>query len=252
MLTIRGRGFFLSYQVSRFVLLFAGRSGSTYIISKLNSHPYIYARGEQLVDYEEGEASDQLRWTRDFLSPPLIGRNQVLGFKTKLVDVLDPDGFAQILHDTQSRIIYLRRQNHVKAVVSRLNGMRLVDKTGRWNLFDKANRLSPFEIDPVEFNSMLEHRVRVDRELENYVQTLQLPTLSLLYEELILDESSLFGRIHSFLGVSPEKLEGRTFKNTPDDLSRIVINLDELRSNYVDTPYESMFDEVLDPVNSRK
>lgn len=247
MLKFQGRNFYLRHQVSRFVLLFAGRSGSTYLISKLNSHPNICAQGEKLADLEEEEASAQLKWARGFLSPPLVGRNQVLGFKTKLVDVLDPNGFAQVLRETQSGIIYLQRQNHIKAVVSRLNGMRLLDKTGRWNLFDEENRLSPFEIDPIEFNSMLEHRVRVDRNLENYVQALLLPTLSLSYEELILDESSLFGRIFAFLEVSPIGLQGRTFKNTPDDLSKIVINLDELRFNYIGTPYESMFDEVLVP-----
>ena len=38
---------------------------------------------------------------------------------------------------------------------------------------------------------------------------------------------------------------GQVRKNTNDDLREAVSNFDELRSHYIGTPYEQMFDEVL-------
>ena len=43
---------------------------------------------------------------------------------------------------------------------------------------------------------------------------------------------------------------GQVRKNINDDLREAVSNFDELRSHYVGTPYEQMFDEVLVSVQS--
>ena len=88
-------------QVLRFVLLFVGRTGSTYLITALNSHPEVVAYGESLEEFKEGESSAQLDRVRNLLTPRFVGRIKVLGFKTKRVDVLDPSSFAQLLHKNQ-------------------------------------------------------------------------------------------------------------------------------------------------------
>jgi hypothetical protein len=49
----------------------------------------------------------------------------------------------------------------------------------------------------------------------------------------------------SFLRVPAVPVQGRSKKNTSDDLRDVVENFDELRSKYIDTPYGRMFDEVL-------
>lgn len=238
----------LRQQVTRFILLFVGRTGSTYIISKLNTHPNVCALGEKLVDFTIGETEAQLNWVEKFLRPPLAGRNKAIGFKTKFVDIFDPGGFAQVVRTSQSKIIYLRRQNHIKAVVSRLNSDRLWKTSKEWHLYDETNRLPPFVIEPNDFDQKLKHRLKVDSELDNYVKDLRLPILSLSYEELLLNESVLFERIFTFLNVNPKlTLKGNTIKNTPDDLSKIMINFDEIRLRYEGTQFESMFDEILVP-----
>ena len=244
---LNNRNFYFRHQVNRFVLLFVGRTGSTYLISLLNSHPEIYAEGENLVDFKEGDEKEQLNWTREFLTPPIIGRHAALGFKTKLVDILDPAGFAQLLQEMQCNIIHLQRKNHVKAVISRVNALRLWEKTGEWNLFDEKKRLSPFTIEPDEFDALLKHREKVDQALMAYVTNLQLPTLSLYYEDMLLDQRAFLQKICSFVGVKYRALKGKTFKNTTDNLRDVILNFDELRSQYVGTPYEPMFDEILVP-----
>jgi LPS sulfotransferase NodH len=241
------RKFYVRPQVIRFVLLFGGRTGSTYLTTSLNSHPEICAHGESLDEFKPGQADLQLDRASQLLTPPFIGRFKVLGFKTKLVDILDPDGFVQLLQKKQSVIIHMRRRNHIKAVVSRLNAERLWRATGEWNLYDENNRLPPFSIDPVEFDELLEHREKVDIGLEKFIEELQLPTLSLSYEELISNEEAVTNRVFSFLHVAPRPLQGSTLKNTNDDLTQVVLNYDELRSNYIGTHYESMFNEILVP-----
>jgi hypothetical protein len=39
-------------------------------------------------------------------------------------------------------------------------------------------------------------------------------------------------------------VQGRTYKHTPDDLSQVILNLDELRARWSGTLYEPMFDDA--------
>lgn len=242
-----GRSLFMRPQVTRFVMLFVERAGSTYLTTLLNSHPDILAQGEKLdVLKQKGkDAQTQLDWTQDFLTPPLIGRNKARGYKTKLVDVLDRDGFAQLLQKQQCKIIQLQRHNTVKAVVSTLNAKRLWEASGNWNLLNESSRLPAFSVDPDEFENLLQQREEWDRDLETYVKALNLPTLQLYYEELLKNEDAFIQRVFDFLEVKPKPAQGITRKNTRDDLREAIVNFDELHAKYTGTKYGPMFEEVL-------
>jgi hypothetical protein len=237
------------FQVTRFVILFVERAGSTFLITVLRSHPSVLALTEKLaVLREEGKsAADQLAWAKVFLTPPLVGRHHAIGFKTKLVDVLDPAGLAQVLRLCKCRIIQLQRRNTVKGVVSTLNARRQWQVSGNWNLLNESTRQPAFVVDPSEFDALLQTREKLDRDLEQYVEQLQLPTLRLFYEDLLLDEQAFVGTVLSFLGSRNQPLKPVTLKNTGDDLRQAVLNFDELRTQYAGTRYEAMFDEVLAP-----
>lgn len=237
------------FQVTPFVILFVERAGSTYLVTSLKSHPDVLARTEKLdaLRQEGKSAEEQLVWAREFLTPPLVGRHRAVGFKTKLVDVLDRDGFARLLQERGCRIIRLQRRNAVKAVVSTLNARRQHEVSGNWNLLDESTRLPPFEVDPGEFDVLLREREALDRDLEQYVSGLQLPTLTLMYEDLLQDQEAFVARTLSFLGVGADSTPGATLKNTRDDLRQAIVNFDQLRTRYSGTPYEPMFDEVLLP-----
>lgn len=244
---LNGRSIFFRNQVNSFVMLFVERAGSTYLTTLLNSHPDILAQGEKLdiLKQKGHNAQTQLEWTRQFLTPPLIGRNKARGYKTKLKDVLDQDGFAQLIQEMDCKIIQLQRYNSVKAVISTINAKRLWEASGNWNLLNESSRLPAFAVDPDEFAERLQQREAWDRELEAYVQRLQLPTLTLHYEDLLKDENSFKQRVYSFLGVKPKPAQGITLKNTNDDLREVILNFDELYARYSGTPYQVMFDEVL-------
>lgn len=234
-------------QVTRFVILFVERAGSTYLSTLLNSHPDINALREQLaVLKQEGKSGqEQVDWIQSFFTPPRSSRYAAVGFKTKTVDVLDPEAFRAVLRKNQTKIIQLQRRNSVKGAVSTLNAQRLQQATGNWNLLDESDRRPAFSVEPAEFDDYLQRRVAWDEELATFVKQLDLPTLPLFYEDMLVDENAFLSEVFDFLEVKPAPVKGKTYKNTSDDLREVLTNFDELRSRYEGTDFESMFDEVL-------
>jgi hypothetical protein len=141
----------------------------------------------------------------------------------------------------------MQRRNRVKSVISRINGKRLYNKTGMWGLFDENNKLPPLKVDLEQFDEYLRHREKVDTELADYVTSLNLPTLQLYYEDLTTNEEGFLNNVFNFLQVELFPVKGETLKITSDNLAEAIENFDELRSRYVGTKYEEMFDEVLIP-----
>jgi LPS sulfotransferase NodH len=237
----------LRFQATPFVMLFVERAGSTFLITALKSHPQVLALTEKFdAMRKEGKtAADQLAWSREFLTPPLVGRHRAIGFKTKLHDILDPDGFATLVREKRCKIIQLQRRNTVKAVVSTLNAKRQWQVSGNWNLLSEKTRLPAFEVDPAEFAELLAQREAWDRDLDAYAVKLGLPTLRLWYEDLLQDEQTFVRTAVKFLTGREHALKGGTLKNTGDDLRSAILNYDDLRKRYAGTRYESMFDEVL-------
>ena len=240
-------GVYFRPQVTKYVMFLVGRVGSTYLTSLLDSHPNILALGEELRDLEKEGAKAQLDWTRDFLNPPLVGRHGARGFNVKHVHIVDPDEFAKLLQQNECKVLHMSRRNRVKSVISRINGKRLYNKTGMWGLYDENNKLPPLTVDLDEFDEFLRHREKMDNELADYVDSLHLETLPLYYEDLTTNQSGFLDRVFDFLGVEPHTVQGSTLKITSDNLSEALSNFDELRSRYVGTQYEEMFDEVLIP-----
>ncbi|MCC6189288.1 MAG: hypothetical protein IT318_09650 [Anaerolineales bacterium] len=241
--------YFLRNQVTSYVLLFIERDGSTYLTSLLENHPDVQAIYERFaVLRQEGQtAEQQLAWAREFLTPPLVGRAAAVGFKTKLVDVLDKEGFARLLHETGCRVIQMQRGNRVKAVVSRINAKRLHDASGNWNLYKESDRMPPLEVDPAQFDQYLQEREQADETLEAYVSRLQLPKHKLVYEDLLTRRDATLSGVFDFLGIHRLPVEGKTLKHTSDDLREVILNFEALRGRYAGTPYAAMFDEVLVP-----
>jgi LPS sulfotransferase NodH len=241
------RGSVFRPQVTPFVIMFVERAGSTFLVTALKSHPDVMATTEKFDALrKEGKgAAEQLEWAREYLTPPLVGKHRAIGFKTKLVDVLDREGFASLLHERKCKIIRLQRRNAVKAAISTINAKRQYDKSGYWNLLQESTRLPAFEVDPEWFDSLLREREELDRDLEQYVTDLRLPTLTMVYEDLLQDRDAFVNRVLEFIDVEVLPLPSATLKNTKDDLREAILNFDQLKAKYAGTKYEPMFDEVL-------
>jgi LPS sulfotransferase NodH len=231
-----------------FILLFRGRCGSTYLVEALDNHPSVRAAPEKmaaLIQKKQG-APEQLQWARQFLAPAANGTPySAIGFKTKLQDVLDPDGMTALLQELSARIIHMRRRNTVKMTVSLFNSVRLKDTTGDWNLYDKTKTLPPLTIDLQKFDEWLKITERKVREEVAFITSLALPTLTVYYEDLLLNETATLEQVFSFLGVGYQPVQGKAVKSTSDDLRDVLANFNDLRAHYAGTTYQPMFDEVL-------
>ncbi len=220
-----------------FAILFPGRTGSSWLISCLNSHPEIDARGEELV----GRSSrSQQRWIKR-----LYGGGSgaaARGFKSKLKDVWDLDGFRALLTEHSVRVITMDRRNKIKLAVSTINARRLKTISGRWNQRQGEEvELPPLELDEAELRRVLADGHRVDEQLGAFADSLDLPRMHPAYEELLAAPEERMRDVQLFLGVPPTSISGDVVKNTDDDLSRAVVNYDDLRSRFRDGPYAEMF-----------
>lgn len=220
-------------------------------MESLDSHPNISAEKERFAalreHVERGKADQgrQLRWASEFYSAKAVAESRAIGFKTKLPDILDPLGFADLLQKRGARVIHLQRRNRIKLLVSLINGIRLDKATGEWNLYRDRDRLCPFAVDIEEFKIWLQKVESANRQLADYVETLQLQKLQVTYEEILCDPKSTLAGICQFLEVSSVDIHGQTKKNTSDDLRRVVLNFDELLEEFRGTRYEPMLKEVL-------
>ncbi|MBE2199075.1 MAG: sulfotransferase domain-containing protein [Anaerolinea sp.] len=239
---------FLRPQVTPFVILFVERDGSTYMTTLLQEHPGIEIIFERFaVMRQKGQsAQEQLAWVNDHWTPALVSKVGAIGFKTKLVDVLDLDGFTRLLHGKKVKILYMYRRNRIKAVVSRINAKRLHEATGNWNLYKESDRQPPMTVDIAEFHQFVQEREDADNALAAYVESLQLPHMRIQYEDLQMDKDSVLKQVFAFLGVQAATVQGKTKKHTKDDLREVVVNFDELKASFAGTPYFDMFDEVVE------
>ncbi len=225
----------------RYVMIFEGRSGSTHLTDLLGSHPDITALHEKLGAFDSRQA--QADWLHQLYGDSSEPKTRVIGFKTKLRAILDPRAVAETLRERNVRVIHLDRRNVVKQVVSQIRAAQLHRERGRWNITDSDEAVAPALIHPAEFKRVLRHRMRINRQLGEFVACVAQPTLKIEYEDLLADEPAVLRRLLEFLEIEPQPLRSAYKKHTADDLRSVVLNLEELRDSLPQEPYGSMFDE---------
>lgn len=229
-------------RVTRFVILFPGRVGSTFLVSALAQHPHIAVEGEVLSSLRDAGSARQLDWTRDWLRGRPFGSARARGFKTKLRDVVDPDAFATLITELGAKVVLMDRRNDVKHAVSRVTAKALHETTGKWNRYDDDRPPGPVHIDLERFHRLLEGVIADKQHIDAYVRGLELPTLRIDYEDLLADPAEVFADVQRFIGVALRPVAGATRKNTSDDLREAVANFDELRASVTDPTIQAMFD----------
>ena len=61
-------------------------------------------------------------------------------------------------------------------------------------------------------------------------------------QDLLDDKEKLFNEFFEFIGVEPFPLKSPIRKNTSENMREILLNYDEIKNYYSDTPYAKMFD----------
>jgi LPS sulfotransferase NodH len=229
-----------------FVIIFPARVGSTLLQTLLDSHPRIEARGEVFCSSAGLDADAQIAWLEGhWRGRGAFGPVLARGFKTKWSDIRDRDRFARVIRLRRARVIRMHRRNTIKAAVSLITGESRYRATGEWNRRQGQPPLTRLRIDA----ELLAENLRITElhheEIRDYVEGLGVPTLSIAYEDLVLDQGPVLQKACRFLRVRSRQLASPVKKNTRDDLRKALANFDELRARYEGTRYAAMFDEVL-------
>ena len=183
----------------------------------------------------------QQRWIRNLYRRAERDGLRAGGFKTKLKDIRNLGAFSTLLTTRSVRIIIMDRRNTVKLAVSTINARRLHAITGRWNRRGDDPVLPPFELSEGDLRQVIAACEERREQLRAFQCTLPNPVFTIHYEELLAAPEETMRSILTFLDVPPAPLIGSVAKNTDDDLSRVIINVAELRERFADGPYADMF-----------
>lgn len=231
-----------------FFISFFERSGSTLLADLLDSHPDISCMRE--VFYEFRTAGGLAR------KPEFATREAALeqveriysndararGFKFKYPTQyqLYPDVYEYLLEKADRlRVIYLYRQNLVKAAISKQNQLRLLQMEKPANLTEKMYiDMGKINLDidkAIEYMAWRHKNDEIYGQLSNRFKN----TFVLTYEALLSDTRAVLLEIFSFLGVDGhDDVSAKTVKVTNDDLRKAVANYDELVRRLTGTEYE--------------
>lgn len=241
-------------QTRRFVILFQGRSGSSFLTSVLNEHPQAGCRYEDFDTHGQNPIHRKVNCLSDeIIVDPTPKRTQehllnifnrplaATGFKFKF-----PCQYAAFPEITMSLlkrredlfVIHLVRRNLVKRIVS-MNHLRHLRKSTQLvssNVVDQHD-VQRFAIDiPALLDKLVLESLYSDQ-LAQFAERFA-NCLRVEYEDLLENPRMTLDRITGFLGLAPfEEIEGRFRKATPDDLRDVLENYGELESALAGTPW---------------
>jgi len=245
-----------------FLIICAGRTGSSYLVSCLNSHPHVLCYPEVMADQGpriqarvltgivEGEAIERLDpLVRDRMGqmglPGREKRLQALGFKVQLQYVHELVSLYQCLLDHDFTLIYLKRRNILKSVVSLLNMQRLLSVfgPGNSNAVHPDRVQGPIYVDPERFAAFLRERVQREEWHDRFYEAYEGDRQTFFYEDLLEDLDRFLDEVQRVLGLTPVPLVGSLYKNTPDRLSDAIVNYEEICGLVRGSPFERYLHE---------
>ena len=233
-----------------FVLLFVGRTGTSFTIDVFNQHPQVKFEGEMLETFK-GKTDMSMRqteWIKGLFSPENASQYMAIGFKIKFYDIPCQKAFRRSLREYRPTILFSDRRNVLKQAISRLRIEKFAEikrqemgeaewrrfsrSNDVWNLFEKKDGIGSIKADLTELNSWVLFYEQKTKELKNFLKGLDLDVVHYDYEDIVNDPNVFFEKMFQLLGVAPIAYETRIFKHTPDEFSIVIENFDELKKFY--------------------
>lgn len=230
---------------TRFLILFPGRTGSSWLIDGLSRHPRIQAEGEILVGRSRSE--QRAEFARLYEGR---GRRAAVGFKTKLKDVADLDLLRSCIREHELVVFLMRRRDLLRLAISRINARRLHAVTGHWNVRASDHPVRRADVAVGELvDALADSRADVER-LDDFIASSGVRPCEIEYADILAEPEAVFARVQSVLGVDHRPLASTVVKNTSQDLASAVGNIDELRRELAASEWSSVFD--VDPISERR
>ena len=240
----------------RAVILTTRRSGSTFLVECLRSHPEIECASEIL----NGQPDDPVpafrgpwryvrKWSRIARTGAWMparwldayyrrGSAKVRCFKAMYEQLTRPFALRYVVKNEDIRVIHLRRHNLLKAHISAL----LMNKRAELQATAPTEAVW-IHVDPARaIRSMRKARARYERFDRAFArhQRLQVAYES-LFDGKYLDADTC-RRVCDFLGVAQHRMESRIVKLNPESLRDMVTNYDELAAEVSRTEFADLLD----------
>jgi len=234
----------MNKDVIKFIVFADARTGGTHLMSKLNSHPDIFAVSEPFAHHNLNTHEEQVSWMQTFYSNSKKRKFEALGFRTKIEHQADLDQFVELINRENIICFSLQRRNLVKKAISRINAVELYKETNDYNRKSKDFKRKTYEIIPNKLKKEIEICEDQKDITNEFIERLDNVTI-IYYEQILLDEKSFFDRIIQKLGIESKELQTTVFKNTGDDLSKTLVNFNEIKNSLEGTKYYEDLIEVL-------
>lgn len=246
----------------RFIILANGRSGTTLVANGLADHPQVLVYGELFHRDPVRRADDASRRTigagvwrrlpqgvaacgetedgaayvaRLFAQAP--GAYRAIGFKLGKGHAREgaSNSVWPYLASLRSlRVVHIQRANWLATLISRERAVR----TRVWHT-PTPPRSQPFRLDP---ELCRRHFERLETNAALAAPLLeQRPVLEVDYDDLSADFSSCMQRIWTFLEADPLHVPSRMSKIAKLEPHEEIVNYDELRKLFRNTPYARFF-----------
>jgi hypothetical protein len=225
-----------------FVIACLGRTGSTHLVSLLNSHPDIRCFGELFTHHEgtldeafvTSPIDDPVEYVAQ-LTAPLTER--AIGFKLPLNSIRAHPEALRVLEGDRMRIVRLRRLNLLALLASRrLLASTKVPQSTHGDYGDTTVVIEPKQALAV---------FRLTDEHEQYLDGLAdgSAVFQITYEDLSAGRG--LDELQSFLGVDPVPLESVFKRVRSRPLAETIENWDEVEAALRGTPYERFLEDDL-------
>jgi len=223
----------------RFMILSRTRTGSTMLLSLLNSHPNVYAEGEIFRALNGRNYKDIL--TKVYTKLPSYIKAK--GFKIFYFDPIDDDSnniWGDLISMEDLWVIHLKRRNILRTILSR----KIAGTQGVWAVWsakeqnsdkDKAVSFTKEELEQSFINTR-------DAEEKGNKDFNKHTLLTVYYEDLVTNTEDEFRKIFDFLGVEYVLPKTNSRKQNSESLRYLIKNYDELKLAFTGTKWQDFFD----------
>jgi hypothetical protein len=226
-----------------FVILCLGRTGSTHLVSLLDSHPRIRCFGELFTHHEgtldeayvTSSRSDPQEYIAH-LTAPLS--ESAVGFKLPLSSIRAHPGALDVIEPRDLRVVRLSRKNLLALFVSRrLLASTHVPQSTRGDYGDAT-----VVLDPKQCIAMFEKTEEHERYLDEIAAGK--PVFRITYEELVTGQR--LAEIQRFLDVEPAALRSPFSRIRSRPLADTIENWPEVEDALRGSPYERFLEDDLE------
>lgn len=224
---------------TRFIILSRSRTGSNLLASLLNSHPNVVVDGEILGRLDGRDPRRVLGG--------VFGRQgrmvQARGFKIFYYHPVDGSGepiWEMLTADPELRVLHLKRKNLLRVLVSR----KIAEARGLWSSehgrSERSREAKGVFVRADEIRRVFDQT----REWERWgdARFAQHSIHNLYYEDLGRDPDATLEPVLEWFDLPPAQLSTDFRRQNPEPLGRLIVNFDELRTQFRGDPLQEYFE----------